>query len=271
MQWARVKNVLIFILAAVNIFLLCSLGTKLWQAKEGERALAAHLDALAAGYGIALAEDLELPKDTVLPILSIDRSRADEETVSHAMLGEKTERTEKEDGAVRFESEKGYIEWQADGTMQGVYRLEQAPQRKERQLVRLTQELIEDWGLAAEHEAYDADEMRVTMTGSASALPVFNRMVSLAYHEDGEVQLAGLWCFGTPYTMAREDGVACNASDALLEFASKELPCRRIDAVTIGYRLVSDSSKRLQMTPTWKIQTDSGEYLVDCAKNTILT
>ena len=40
--------------------------------------------------------------------------------------------------------------------------------------------------------------------------------------------------------------------------------------MTIGYRLQSDSGRRLQLMPTWKIGTDSGDYLVDCAKKTIL-
>ena len=272
MQWAKVKNVLIIILAAVNIFLLCNLGTKFWQARERERELAAHLDTLAAGYGITLDEDLQLPKDIVLPTLSIDRSRINEEAVAAAMLGIDMERTEKEDGAVLFEGESGFIQWQADGTLQAVYQLEkEVPQESERQLVRLARELLEGWGLAAEDAVYTADDMCVTMTGDEAEMPVFNREITLQFEESGQVRLSGLWCFGTPYTMAREDGISCIASDALLEFASKNPACKRIESMTVGYRLLSDSSKRLQMTPTWKIETDSGEYLVDCAKNTILT
>lgn len=37
-----------------------------------------------------------------------------------------------------------------------------------------------------------------------------------------------------------------------------------------GYRMRTDSSRRQQLTPTWKIVTDSGEYLVDCDKKTIV-
>ena len=33
--------------------------------------------------------------------------------------------------------------------------------------------------------------------------------------------------------------------------------------MTIGYRLQSDSGRRLQLMPTWKIGTDSGDYLVE--------
>ena len=47
------------------------------------------------------------PEDITLPELSLDRSRADEEKIAAAMLGEHAERTEQEDGTVRFESDRG--------------------------------------------------------------------------------------------------------------------------------------------------------------------
>lgn len=271
MQWGRVKNVLIVILVAVNLFLLCNLGLKFWQEHQRERELEAHLNTLAAGYGITLDEGMRLPKDIVLPSLSLDRSRGSEEAVASAILGGNIERTEKEDGAVRFESESGTITWQADATLGGEYKMTQELPQNEKQALRCAQKLLEDWGLATEHSDYTAAGMTVTMSSDAADIPIFNRKIVLEFQTDGKVLISGLWSFGTPYTTAQEDGVSCIASDALLEFASKEVMCRHITAMSVGYRLFSDSSRRLQLTPTWKIETDSGEYLVDCAKNTILT
>ena len=39
------------------------------------------------------------------------------------MLGEHAERTEQEDGTVCFESDRGTLEWQADGNVQADYTL----------------------------------------------------------------------------------------------------------------------------------------------------
>lgn len=47
MQWDKVKNVLIVILLAVNLFLLGNLGIKLWQNRQREAALEANLRSLA--------------------------------------------------------------------------------------------------------------------------------------------------------------------------------------------------------------------------------
>ena len=43
-----------------------------------------------------------------------------------------------------------------------------------------------------------------------------------------------------------------------------------IESMTAGYRMQTDSSRRIRLTPTWKIDTETGEYLVDCDKKTII-
>ena len=106
MQWDKVKNVLIVILAAVNLFLLGNLGARLWQNMQWEAELDSSLRTLAQGYGLTLDEDFKLPDDKELPELSVDRSRQDEEAVAAAALGDEMERAEREDGTVIFESSR---------------------------------------------------------------------------------------------------------------------------------------------------------------------
>ena len=118
MQWDKVKNVLIVILLVVNLFLIGNFGAKIWQNYQRSEELEADLRTLTQEYGRQLDDSFRLPKDKVLPILSIDRSRTDEETVAQAMLGEAVERTEQEDGTVLFQSDSGKVEWHADGTVQ---------------------------------------------------------------------------------------------------------------------------------------------------------
>ena len=108
------------------------------------------------------------------------------------------------------------------------------------------------------------------MTGTVAGLPVFNRVLTIRFTGDGFASLSGLWSFGTPYTTVSASGVACNAADALLEFVARQPEAQSVLSMTAGYRMQTDSSRRIQLTPTWKIVTDSGEYLVDCDKKTII-
>ena len=54
MQWDKVKNVLIVILAAVNVFLLANLGIRIGQEQERKAALEDSVRTLAAEYGGAV-------------------------------------------------------------------------------------------------------------------------------------------------------------------------------------------------------------------------
>ncbi len=87
MQWDKVKNVLIGILLAVNLFLLGNLGFRLWQNYSRASGLDADLRALVSGCGSTLADSFRLPEDVFLPELNLDRSRADEENAASVMLG----------------------------------------------------------------------------------------------------------------------------------------------------------------------------------------
>ena len=64
--------------------------------------------------------------------------------------------------------------------------------------------------------------------------------------------------------------ITCSAADALLQFAAESGETGTIEAMTAGYRMQTDSSRRIRLTPTWKIDTETGEYLVDCDKKTII-
>lgn len=270
MQWDRVKNILIGILLAVNLFLLCSLGAKFWQNWQRADELEANLRALTENYGVSLTEAFELPQDKVLPTLSLDRSRADEEAVAQRMLGEDADRTEREDGTVRFESEAGYAEWRADGTVRAACVSTEGVPEDEAAALRQARRLFSSWGLLTNDDALRANGMSVTLTGTVAGQPVHNRALTLRFDSEGGVSLSGLWSFGTPYTTVRGSGVSCNAADALLEFAAQAADGMQIRSMTAGYRMELDGSRRLQLTPTWKIVTDSGEYLVDCAKKTVI-
>jgi hypothetical protein len=266
-QWDKVKNTLLVILLAVNLFLLSSLGVKLWQSRQRDEQLEDSLRTLTAAHGLTLDEAFSLPRDRLLPQLMLDRSRAEEEAVSLSMLGEDAVRTELEDGAVRFESEKGALVWGTDGTVQGECRTETETPADAREMEQTAQRLLSAWGLLEENSVLTAETASAVLTGTVAGMPVHNRQLTLELEEERAV-LSGVWSFGTPYTTAQESGTVCAAADALLAFAEQTEEPARVLSMTAGYRLTVDSSRRLRLMPTWKITTDLGEYLVDCAKKT---
>ena len=271
MQWDKVKNVLIAILLVINLFLLGNLAVKGWQSHSRGRELEEDLRTLISGRGIELDAGFALPEDITLPELSLDRSRAEEEAVAAAMLGADVERTEQEDGTVRFESDEGTLSWQADGRMQGACALHENAPTSTAEALEQARRLLNQWGFQAEQPVWTAEDTVVTLSGSIAGLPVHNRRITLDLSDAEQVCVSGMWSFGTPYTTANGISISCSAADALLQFAAESGGTGTIRSMRAGYRMQTDSSRRIRLTPTWKIVTDSGEYLLDCDKKTVIS
>ena len=150
MQWDKVKNILIAILLTINLFLLGNLAVRGWQSHRRTSELEANLRTLVSARGMQLDTAFSFPEDITLPELSLDRSRADEEKVAAAMLGEHAERTEQEDGTVRFESDRGTLEWQADGNVQADYMLTESAPTSASEALEQARRLCSRWGFQAE-------------------------------------------------------------------------------------------------------------------------
>lgn len=271
MQWDKVKTILIVILLAVNAFLLTNLGVRAWQDERRTAEVTGYLRGMLAEDGVTLDDAFRLPGDKVLPQLSIDRSRVSEETVSAAMLGDGAVREEGVDGAVRFSGEQGEIDWAADGTVEAELTAAGETPEGVRAVRRRGKELFRQWGLYGEDARVDAEDGAAVLTAPVAGMPVHNRRLTLRWNEDGTLLLSGRWSFGAAYTTAREAGTTCAAADALLAFAKDTPAAGRVTAMTVGYRLDMDGGRRLLLVPTWKFQTDTGDYLVDCAKKTAIS
>lgn len=272
MQWDKVKNILLVVLVVVNAFLLANLGVKYYQDARRAGELTDHVGSLLAAQNVGMDAAFRLPQDKVLPVLSIDSSRADEETLASAMLGAQMTRTEEESGAIRFDGQEGGIlYWNEDGTVQGSCTLPAGAPAGEDAVRRRARALFQDWGVWADGAELTVVGQIATLTAPVAGMPVHNRYLSIYFTDSGGVELTGFWSFSTPYAATRETGVTCMAADALLAFAAEHPGAGDVLEMQIGYRLQQDSGRRLQLVPTWKIQTQTGEYLVDCAKKTAIS
>ena len=137
--------------------------------------------------------------------------------------------------------------------------------------IRAARKCFSEWGLAGDGASYQVSGLSVTQTAPVANRPVHNRELTLTFNADGTATLSGTWSFGTPYTTVTGRGADCRAADALLQFASSLEAGETIRSMTAGYRMQMDSSRRLQLIPTWKIVTDRTDYFMDCDKKTLVT
>lgn len=267
MQWKKVKNIMIAILLIVNVLLSASLAYTKHESSQREKKNLENVQVILKRYGASLCEDFQVPSDAVMPTLHIERNRADEEAVAKAMLSELYPRKE-EDGAVYFESESGYLTWSADGYIEGVVRYDD--ENTSQDVKKKAEQLFKTWGLLTKDGEVTVIENTAELTSPVAGFPVFNRHLTI-FFGDGEISLNGWWSFDTPYAITNELDISCNASDALLNFASKqETDIGEIENMTLGYCLQPNGGRRLLMIPAWKIETTQATFLVNDTGNQII-
>ena len=136
------------------------------------------------------------------------------------MLGAEMERTELEDGTVRFRSGDGTVTWYADGRVNGVCPIPGETPDDETAAIRAARKCFSEWGLAGDGASYQVSGFSVTQTAPVANRPVHNRELTLTFNADGTATLSGTWSFGTPYTTVTGRGAAVRAARRTLCFSS---------------------------------------------------
>ncbi len=120
MQWDKVKNVLIGILLAVNLFLLGNLGFRLWQNYSRASGLDADLRALVSGCGSTLADSFRLPRMYSCPSSTSTAAARTRKTPPRSCWARIWSAARQRTARCAFRARDGTVTWYADGRVNGV-------------------------------------------------------------------------------------------------------------------------------------------------------
>lgn len=266
MQWSRVKSILIVILLLVDGFLLLNVAGKYFSRSYRAAENAHNITEILTARGIETGKSFALPEAGALPVLQVDRSRSDEDAFSTGLLGEDAVREDKPDGATSYVSTVGTLTWSGGGEVAGAflpsdYVLPDAA----REMEHLTQTLLQEAGVTSPVLLeINETEAAVSVHFTTAGVPVFNRALTFRFAPD-KIVLSGWWTFGMPYTTKSGSYVTCAAADAIFTLIAKNTVAR-IDELESGFLLTENGGGRVQMTPGWRIETDSGSFFVDSLK-----
>lgn len=264
MEWSKIKNIVLLILAALNVILLCIVLFRRQEARRYETELRASTVAVLADKGISVDEDT-IPWEDRRTTHTVRRSLEDEEMLAEQMLGacqlvDTSPYTySNEVGSVRFRTNGEFVlQYEGDSPF-GLAE----PGEEAAHALRVLTEL----GLEAEiTDCQDGEGGIVSVSARQlwDSGPLFDCVSVLEYRDSQLRQVSGKRLFGTP-----DSGGAASLSAAALlmdfmgELVSSGQVCNEITGVETGYTMTATLHDAAVLKPVWYITANTGLFELD--------
>ena len=269
MEWSKLKTIILLMLAGVNLFLLLLVGLRAGRGavyeEEARQAAAQVLEQGGISFGLE-----QVPDDIDLPVLSLTRDRDSEAEAARALLGDVTQ----EDAGARrrYTSELGAAEFSINGAFLVEFLGEAQSLQPGQRVEEASRDCLALMG-------FQAMEGRTETLGALTVFscvqrwegtPVFSCPATLTWQGDRLIRMEGVRLAGEASAGAGQS--LLSTPTVLLRFLSGVnqggYVCSSIEGMEAGY-LASGSGRTVQLTPAWRMTTDTGYFYVDAATGAV--
>ncbi len=263
MEWPKLKNVMILILLAANLFLLAMTGLQERDvAQYQEQAVADALTVLARN-GITV-EPQVVPGQMELHSLTVQRERGLEDHVARTLLGDCI-CSDLGGGRYSYASPMGSAEFRSNGNFSVVFPKGlplAAGAGDEASHALLMAEQLGFSGTVAGVERSDDGAVYVTLYQNWQSIPVYSCRLTLQYQGGALCAISGQRLMGQPQPTGAEEELL-SVPTVLMRTLNgiNDLGdiCSEITQLTPGYQM-SNPAEGTRMEPVWYIVTDTGAY-----------
>lgn len=270
MEWSKLKTVILLMLAGVNVCLLGLVGLRATQgAFYEDETRQAVVQVLERG-GITFTPK-EIPDDITLPSLTLTRSRDDEADIARLLLGPATQ-TGESDLRPSYTGENGTAEFSMNGSFTVALTGERWSCPPGQSIGQASRDCLEQIGFQAGEEQLvtQGNTTWATYCQMWEGAPVFSAQVTLTWEGSVLTRLEGSRLSGeaasdNPHTLLSTPTVLMRF---LAGVSQNGYICSQILSMEDGY-LASGSTRSVQLTPVWRIATDTGDYYVDAITGAI--
>ena len=262
MSAARIKNLILLILALAVCFLLIAVAPGRLAARRTEAAVTQELTELFAGYGVTL--EAELPRSEALCIIELDDGSVQ---AAQALLGQEAQ----EDAAstryeTRFFSEYGTAVFQRSGAVEAALDVPVQGGYEKDMKRRLRTMGCTLWQIQPAVRGEDGS-YRLTAQQALLGVPVFGAELTFTYQDGTLCAVSGTVCpgNGTAQRVSEQECMSC--ADALTQIlASRDETGwvgSRILSVQQGYLHAETAAAALRFVPMWQIETDTALFFIN--------
>ncbi len=267
MESSRLKNIIILILALMNVFLLASLASRRTAALSARHNAKAQLVELFAADNMALDPDL-IPDQTPPASRTMTRSPDQERALAAALLGKDLRESSRGDVVYAYESDQGAVIFRSNGSFDAAGTLSDGG-AEEACRTFCTSFGYQDLTFSLEGGSGSAQAIRY-FEGS----PVVNCTVTFSI-EDGVLIAVTGTALPDTYTESSDGPAPLSAAAALAAFPAARREIGGVgSAVTdihLCYELQSTAAAPMTLVPAWCIETavPGSVYYVNCITGTV--
>lgn len=270
MEWSKIKTIILLMLVGVNVCLLLLVGLRIGRgALYEDETRQAVVQVLERG-GIAFELE-QVPRDIDLPTLTVSRDRDSEAGISRLLLGDVNQTGESE---VRptYSGAGGTAEFSLNGSFTIVFDQDRWRCQQGQSPSAASQLCLEQMGFQGtlEQSAVQGDTTVLTYFQLWEDTPVFSCQVTLTWQGQTLTAMEGSRLAGEVENSVTQS--LLSTPTILMRFLASVSEggsvCSRIEAMTPGY-LTAGSGRSVQLTPVWRILTDTGAYYVDAVSGTV--
>lgn len=264
MEWKKLKNIMLLILLGLNLALAILIGGP--ALSDRYREAQANRDAITflEQKGIRL-DEAQLPDPAAMPARVATRDRDGEARVAKALLGEETKQEARGGEVYRYTSPSGMLQFHSDGSFwaeltPGSFPVGDRPQDAVLELMKILEfdaEIIDYPGENA---------LGVYLRQVWEGAHLFNQQALVSWDDAG---ITGITSARRLYGIPEEDlnRETITLATALIDFYNglNRLGdvCSRVDEIVPGYLSATSLTRQMELTPVWRITTDTGAYQLD--------
>ena len=272
MEWSKLKNIIILMLAAVNVMLLVLVLSRQWESRSYSENAREDAVAILWETGRIRVERDALPDEMDLPVLTVTRDPELELRQAEALLGALSG----EPSSMRYEGERGTAQFYANGGFSAELEAGACPIGDKAPAAYAVDLLA---GMEFEAQVLEVREQGestfVTVQQLWQGEPVFDCTATLIFQEAELRRIqedVSRRLVGEPQSGGEER--TYTVATMLMRFMdyviSNGRVCNEIDAFDPGYILESQSEPA-RLVPAWRVETDQGDYYWNAVTGEIRT
>lgn len=256
MPVSKLKNIAILILLVADLILLAFLVPNRLVEENRAQEMKASLSQLYEAQGITLAAG-DIPETKTLYTLQLTDSTSSQVQAATALLGDRPIAVPDPAGWLySFTAEGGSCHFGREGLIQA----------RLTGLEKTAQSVLKEMGVAWT-DLRRTDET-VTVTQTVMGVPVLSQGLTFSYTDGLLTAVDGVLLCGTENPARISQESCMTAADALVLFLGKRFDLgwvgTAVEAMEQGYlQRDTASAANVQLTPVWKLVTDTGSFYLD--------